>query len=111
MLKQLYVSIEGRCSRKFYWLFGFLLGFFITVLKLDLFITLFITLLFLPAILAMQIKRWHDIGLTGWLSILTLVPYLGILVVITVGVIPGNEEENKYGPNPLSKSSGVQNAP
>ena len=53
-------------------------------------------------ILAMQIKRWHDIGLTGWLSLLYFIPYVGIAVSIIIGIIPGNAGQNQFGPDPIS---------
>ena len=83
----MYISPNGRCSRKFYWLFGVLPFFVIgilagtttSVLRIDYNLGLAILLIItLWPMLAMQIKRWHDIGLSGWFSLLTFIPYLGI---------------------------------
>ena len=34
--------------------------------------------------LALQIKRWHDLGKTGWLALLNLVPGIGTLISLVV---------------------------
>ncbi len=114
MFKQLYFYPNGRSSRKFYWLFG-ILPFFIIGLILFfslansksnpyiVFFVLFIQLLALWPFLVMQIKRWHDINLTGWLSLLIFIPYLGFVVILVVGLIPGKSGENKYGQDPLGR--------
>ena len=46
---------------------------------------------------AVIIKRYHDLGLSGWWSVLWLVPLGNIVVLIHCGLFPGNSTENKYG--------------
>jgi uncharacterized membrane protein YhaH (DUF805 family) len=48
-------------------------------------------------------QRCRDFGWTGWAVLLTAVPYLGLIFVIAMIVIPGNVGNNRYGPDPLSK--------
>jgi uncharacterized membrane protein YhaH (DUF805 family) len=43
------------------------------------------------------IKRFHDFGLSGWWSILWLVPVINVGVLIYCGFFPGNSEANKFG--------------
>ena len=46
-------------------------------------------------------QRLHDMGLSGWLVLLSFVPLLGGLVWLWLSVWPGNKESNEYGaPNP-----------
>lgn len=46
-------------------------------------------------------QRLHDMGLSGWLVLLSFVPLLGGLVWLWLSVWPGNRETNEYGaPNP-----------
>ncbi len=66
-------------------------------------LVIFIALSMWPT-LAMQIKRWHDFGQTGWLCLLSLIPYVGIVVWIVVGCIPGTQGENRFGSDPLASS-------
>jgi nitrate/nitrite transporter NarK len=47
---------------------------------------------------ALQIKRWHDLGKTGWLVLLNLVPAIGTLIsLIVLGFFKGNPDSNKFG--------------
>jgi uncharacterized membrane protein YhaH (DUF805 family) len=45
-------------------------------------------------------RRAHDIGQSGWLAALTLIPYLGFIATLVFVFIPGQQGENKYGPDP-----------
>ena len=50
------------------------------------------------AIIATIVKRLHDIGLTGWLWLILLIPIIGFPIFFTViGLITGNSGANKYG--------------
>lgn len=44
--------------------------------------------------------RLHDFNRSGWWMLLTLIPYLGIIVNLAISLWPGNAEENDYGPKP-----------
>src|SRR5690349_14984114 len=71
------------------------------------------------AILVIQIRRFHDLGRTGWLAVALLVVQFVVIVpmivapgdagilpataislaaVVALGVIPGQPHENHYGP-------------
>ena len=65
-------------------------------------------LCFLPAKIALIVRRWHDIGNSGWtvivLLLFGLIPIIGGLAGIVHLVAmcwPGDKGINKYGPNPL----------
>ena len=48
--------------------------------------------------LALQIKRWHDLGKTGWLALLNLVPGIGTLIsLVVLGWLKGGSQPNKFG--------------
>lgn len=53
-------------------------------------------------------QRLHDLGWSGWLLLLTLVPYLGSVFLILLVVIPGNKTANRYGPLPPPNTRGVK---
>lgn len=116
---QLYILPSGRCSLKFYWLFGvlpivmlgILVGFLAVALHTGPNILIILFVITLWPTLAMQIKRWHDIGITGWFSLLILIPYLGSLVYIVIGIIPGVTGENRYGPDPINRNIKDASAP
>ncbi|MDP3740293.1 MAG: DUF805 domain-containing protein [Hyphomonadaceae bacterium] len=50
--------------------------------------------------IAISVKRLHDIGWTGWLVLLSLVPIASLVIVVVNWFIPGNQGDNKYGPDP-----------
>ena len=51
-------------------------------------------------LVAVTVRRLHDTGKSGWLYLLTFVPFVGgliLLVLILLGPTPG---PNQYGPGP-----------
>lgn len=54
-----------------------------------------------PAI-AVTSRRLHDMGYSGWLTLVTLIPSIGQIASIVIGIPAGKLETNAYGPNPLS---------
>jgi uncharacterized membrane protein YhaH (DUF805 family) len=49
------------------------------------------------------IKRFHDLGKTGWWVLIGFVPIIGGLwYLIEAGFLPGAKGPNQYGPDPLS---------
>jgi len=48
------------------------------------------------------IRRWHDLGKSGWLSLLMLIPLLNLLVLIFLWVKKGTDGPNAYGDDPLA---------
>jgi uncharacterized membrane protein YhaH (DUF805 family) len=53
--------------------------------------------------LALIIKRLQDRGLSGFLAIIALVPYINIPFIVGLGLIPGQDGPNAYGPGPNSR--------
>jgi uncharacterized membrane protein YhaH (DUF805 family) len=51
--------------------------------------------------LALGVRRIHDIGLSGWWMLVTLIPFIGGIVVFIFTLIKGNAGDNKYGSDPL----------
>ena len=55
---------------------------------------------FLPT-WAVQVRRLHDTGRSGWWLLFALVPLIGVIVLLIWMIRKGNEGTNKYGPDPL----------
>ena len=52
---------------------------------------------------ANQVKRWHDLGRSGWMILICFIPVLGLLAnIICLGFIPGERATNRFGPRPGS---------
>jgi uncharacterized membrane protein YhaH (DUF805 family) len=61
-------------------------------------------ILFTWAKLALAAKRFHDLGKSGWLSLVLFIPLFGLIAIIFLLVARGDDYDNQYG---LSRSSGL----
>jgi uncharacterized membrane protein YhaH (DUF805 family)/cold shock CspA family protein len=50
--------------------------------------------------LAVTVRRLHDIGLSGWLVLLALLPYAGSLIMLVFALMPSKRQANRWGPVP-----------
>ena len=55
-----------------------------------------------------SVKRLHDIGWSGWLLLIALVPLVGSIFQILIFVMPGTKGSNLYGPPPPENSQAVK---
>ncbi|WP_445115643.1 DUF805 domain-containing protein [Acinetobacter sp. WZC-1] len=53
---------------------------------------------FMVATVCITIRRLHDLNKSGWLWLLTLVPFINLIFMIYVCVARGSTEANQYGP-------------
>ena len=63
-----------------------------------------ITLLFIPLHVAswmLMIRRLHDLDVSGYFSLLSLVPFINIGLIIYLLCKQGTDGDNTYGPDPL----------
>jgi uncharacterized membrane protein YhaH (DUF805 family) len=50
--------------------------------------------------LVVNIKRWHDLGRSGWWNLALFVPIVGpLLGLVMLGFLPGDEGDNRFGPS------------
>lgn len=50
--------------------------------------------------LAVLVRRLHDIGKSGWWGLISLVPFVGAIVILVFTVQDSQAEVNSYGPSP-----------
>lgn len=55
-----------------------------------------------------SVQRLHDIGWSGWLWLLNLVPFVGSFFPFVMMVMPGNSTANRYGAPPPPNSNAVK---
>ena len=81
-LTQKYTKFNGRASRSEYWYFT-LFSFVVMVLSSgkDALLGIVWLALFIP-MLAVSVRRSHDIGKSGWYYLIALIPYLGWFVLL-----------------------------
>ncbi|MEM8878453.1 MAG: DUF805 domain-containing protein [Pseudomonadota bacterium] len=66
-------------------------------------LTVVMPMLFLLATIvpfwAALVRRAHDIGITGWAVLATLIPGIGWIVFLALGLFPGSPNDNRFGPS------------
>ncbi|MCU1761705.1 DUF805 domain-containing protein [Pseudomonas sp. 14P_8.1_Bac3] len=62
------------------------------------------------AVVSIQIsvQRLHDIGWSGWLWLLNLVPFVGSFFPFVIMCVPGTNVANRYGPPPPPNNTAVR---
>jgi len=119
-----FLSFNGRATRSEYWLtqvasfiayFGAVIAGAIleelarssTALEPLLILSrLFILGVFLLVVwvgIAVQVKRWHDLGESGLWVLINFVPFGGCYSLIHLGFFEGNAGRNRYGHDPLGR--------
>jgi uncharacterized membrane protein YhaH (DUF805 family) len=114
---QQYVGFSGRASRSEYW-FAYLsfivavMGMF-TLSIVSLFVVEALATLmglltfvlylggFLP-LLAVSVRRLHDLGKSGWMMLLVFVPFVGGILLLVWFVSDGEAFDNAYGAVPTN---------
>ncbi|MGY6648979.1 DUF805 domain-containing protein [Wenyingzhuangia sp. IMCC45574] len=116
VLKQ-YADFKGRARRKEYWmfvLFNAIIGwalqgiFLATDIKIFEFASMAYSLaLFIPG-LAVLVRRLHDIGKSGWMFFIILIPAVGIIWLLVLLCTNGEEGSNDYGQDPKNPNDELE---
>ena len=108
-----YADFNGRARRKEYWMF-FLFNMVFTVLaslidiaagtaNLDsgsgVFQGIYSLAVLIPG-LAVGVRRLHDVGKSGWMLLIALIPIIGAIWLLVLMVTDSKEGTNKWGENP-----------
>ena len=117
-LQNNYVNFSGRASRSEYWWFYLfaclavfgaqILGGIITaalgdagaMIGLGIVVLVYLGLV-LPN-LGVSVRRMHDIGKSGWLLLVAIIPCVGVILLIVWMVSDGEPHDNAYGPVPTN---------
>ena len=89
-----YADFSGRASRAEFWWF-YLFTFLVSLITCGV-----ACLVFLIPQYAVGARRLHDTGRSGWLQLLGLVPFVG-LILIYWWVLEGDQGTNQYGGKPI----------
>ena len=123
-LLQIAFKFEGQINRSVYWAGNiwltiswlFLQRIVLTPLSNDdstVILSFALTLLLLPILIwismALQVKRWRDLGVTGWAAITVFIPIVNIIVFFFIlGLLPGTKEPHVHSASttkPLTDSA------
>ena len=116
VLKQ-YADFRGRARRKEYWMFVlFNTIFAIVAMILDNILGiaiegvgygplygLYALAVLIPG-LAVSARRLHDVGKSGWMILIVLIPLIGAIWLLVLMVTDSNPGENQYGQNPKEET-------
>lgn len=119
-----YADFNGRARRAEYWYFYlFNIIFLVVAMILDFIFGLGINGLgvgplyiiyglavFIPG-LALLIRRLHDVGKSGWMIFISLIPIIGAIWLFILTIRDSNPGDNEYGPNPKTLTSPTQTNP
>ena len=108
-----YATFAGRARRREYWfffLFYLLIYFALSILDslfgafdhkqgVGLLSGVFALGMLIPS-LAVGVRRLHDVGRSGWWLLISLVPLVGLLVLLAFALKDGDRGPNAYGPSP-----------
>ena len=100
-----YADFKGRARRKEYWmfvLFNALVSIVVEgigyVIGLDFLVSLYALAVFIP-MLAVSVRRLHDIGKSGWNYLIALIPVVGVFVVL-YWFCKDSTGDNQWGKSP-----------
>ena len=111
-----YFDFNGRARRKEYWMFV-LINSIISIVSFYLDNILGTTFaigygpiyigyglaVLIPSI-AVAIRRLHDVGKSGWMYLLVILPIIGPIWLIILFVREGELGDNQFGPNPKNEN-------
>ena len=104
VLLEKYIEFSGRAPRSEYWwfmLFNVILNFLLGRIGIDLLAVVVSLALLIPG-LAVTIRRWHDIGKSGWWTLTLLIPLVNLILILIFFTRKGDDGANAYGPDPLA---------
>ncbi len=93
-------TISGRASRSEYWFFTLsVLIAQVLMVAADLEI---LVLILLPAIICVSVRRLHDLGKSGWMYLIGIIPLVGAIILLVWFVGDGQPHANSYGDVPTN---------
>lgn len=108
-ISQNYASFSGRARRSEYWgfaLFNTLGLFALSILSVligdsptGILYSLWVLVFLIPNI-AVLVRRLHDVGKSGWYTLMIFIPLIGSILLLIWTCTDSELEENQYGPNP-----------
>ncbi|WP_194767230.1 DUF805 domain-containing protein [Tamlana sp. I1] len=113
-----YANFKGRARRKEYWMFVlFNVIFSIIASILDSLLgtlneyggaisLLYSLVVFIPG-LAVTVRRLHDVGKSGWMFFIILIPLIGTIWLLVLLVTDSKPGTNEWGPNPKSNTEDI----
>lgn len=108
-----YADFNGRARRTEYWMFTLfnviftivavildnVLGFTFGEIGYGAIYLLYALVMLIPG-LAVSIRRLHDVGKSGWMILISLIPFIGAIWLLVLMLTDSQPNTNEYGSNP-----------
>jgi|GEM_PF-4623328 len=97
---------DGRLDNTNYFfvsIFGIVLSIIISLFNAGTILSLIVSLLFLPIGIGAGMRRWHDLGRSGWWVLINLIPIVNFIVLVYLIFKKGEQVTNVYGSIPNTK--------
>jgi uncharacterized membrane protein YhaH (DUF805 family) len=101
-----YAVFSGRARRREFWyfvLFNFIISIILSIIDYminsSILVTLYSLGVLIPSI-AVTVRRLHDTDRRGWWLFISLIPIIGVIVLLIFMVQDSQKGENRFGPNP-----------
>ncbi|WP_437560326.1 DUF805 domain-containing protein [Acidithiobacillus sulfuriphilus] len=104
-----YANFHVRLGRAEFWWF-YLMNFLISV-AIGILVFLFTrtleyveiamvayALITLLPLLPAEVRRFHDVGISGWWLLLAFIPYLGAIAILVLLILPAKPTGERFGP-------------
>lgn len=111
-----YADFSGRARRQEYWMFTlFNMIFAVLAIVLDNMLGvaiaglygpiygLYVLALLIPG-LAVGVRRLHDVGKSGWMLLIALIPLVGAIWLFVLLCTDSQQGENKWGQSPKEEA-------
>ena len=96
-------SFSGRSSRRDFWmavLFNFIVSFAVGIvagiLQMPFLTFIYALAAFIPG-WTLAVRRLHDINKSGWMLLLSLIPFIGAIIVLVLYCLPSVDTDNRFG--------------
>ncbi|HMM04348.1 MAG: DUF805 domain-containing protein [Dysgonomonas sp.] len=115
VVKEHYADFNGRARRKEFWMYY--LFYVIGIIALEIIALILMSIsdvlggivfgimglavlgLIIPT-LAVGARRLHDVGKSGWMLLVSLIPVIGGIWLLILLITEGEKGDNQYGPDP-----------
>lgn len=114
VLKQ-YADFNGRARRQEYWMYTLINLLIIGALYVLMFmggtdggamamvamglVAIYSMAILIPSV-AVAVRRLHDVGKSGWMLLVGLIPFIGGIWLLVLYCTDSQPGDNEYGPNP-----------
>ena len=103
-----YFVFKGRASKSEFWWFQLIwvVSYIVMIISNNEAIAFFclgIIIFIAIPLISVGVRRLHDTNKSGFYYLLSLIPFIGGLIILFMMIGDGTKGKNQYGPDPLKK--------